>query len=396
MLTNRTPTDRDWLGLIQQIVEDPKNAEEAKTEAEEEREQILQKISYETVNGQPIFSNLDPEETQEERLFARKMFEWVLEKKIASSGLDNKSKTNIPILLGRPNYKGLPKSINKELTKNTDKTKASSFMVDITSLIIGIGHLLNRLKKGLLNPFTNVPPPLPRDPITSPLPKEVEPEKKELILLLSAMNSGRKKMGENKEDKKDQRVPSQPEEVEIPNAPPATSPDLMAAIRNNQLKLKKAADKKLVPPPPVVNLPSALKDRVAKANVDRSEEAPTNPEISDEEWEEADVVTPKKPALKVPAIPLPPPPRKPPGLSATKSPLPPKSDTARISSVLKSNQPVQQKKPPALPPRATPPATVPKSSVRSKIDFFKQLEQQQLPHGEQPKKSMTRVSHKQR
>jgi hypothetical protein len=57
---------------------------------------------------------------------------------------------------------------------------------------------------------------------------------------------------------------------------------------------------------------------------------------------------------------------------------------------------VQQKKPPALPPRATPPATVPKSSVRSKIDFFKQLEQQQLPHGEQPKKSMTRVSHKQR
>ena len=420
MLTKRPPTDRDWLALIQQIAEEPKNKgvvptnpaptirywfdpildqigsilenpgnkKEATTANEEELEQILQKMSYKMVNSKPFFDNLDPKETQEERFLARKMFAWFLEKKIASSDLDDKLKNKLLGLLKNNDYKGLSKSINEEL-KNIDKTIVSNIILDINSLIIGIGHLLNRLKNGLSTLFTDVPPPLsPRNkqpwelPVGSPgyAPKPPPRDPKPTSSLETA-------------------------------EPSTTSPDLMAAIRNgSRPKLKDASARKLateIPPEKKssvgVDLPSALKDRIAKASIDIDQEDLTNPDISDEEWEEdSEAVTPKKPALKVLAAVQPPINPTNTGSDAAKQPLPIlKSDTAKISAVLKSSQPVQKKQP-ATPPisvldRAgrfgpvlkssqpvkkkeqgrplpvTPPATVPKGSVRSKLDFFKQL-----------------------
>lgn len=216
MQTRRTPTRHDVFELMQRIAENPKNKEEVpatttirdwydplldqignileyspildeirigledpenekEVASEKELEQILQKLSYEMVNGEPTF-NKDPGETQEELLLARKMFEWSLEKKITSSDLDGKSKNRLLGLLKNNNYKGLLKSINEEL-KNINKTKANRFMVDITSLAIGIGHLLDRLKSGLFSQklptkpkkeeavdltSTPLPPPLPQ------------------------------------------------------------------------------------------------------------------------------------------------------------------------------------------------------------------------------------------
>lgn len=156
MQAKRKSTDRDWVGLAGQILEDPENKKEAETATEIEavirREQILQQISYETVNGQPIFINLDPKKAQEERLFARKMFEYFMKKKIASSGLDSTQKTMLLDLLDNNSYEGLPKSIDEKL-KNTGyiKAKADSFILEIRALIIGVGHLLDRLKTGLLS-----------------------------------------------------------------------------------------------------------------------------------------------------------------------------------------------------------------------------------------------------